>query len=124
MNRRTFLNSILSNLLYITHRQLSAAEALVKKNSAFVKVENLEKNNTTIMVDPVFLEHHIGPTHPESPSRIQHIERALIESNLFEGRQDIPKDLSTLAYGISITDECISWETTQRMIKSASTSLK
>ncbi len=84
MNRRTFLNSILSTLLYITHRQLSAAEALVKKDSDFFKVANLEKNNTTIMVDPVFLEHHIGPTHPESPSRIQHIERALIESNLFE----------------------------------------
>ena len=83
MNRRTFLNSILSTLLYITHRQLSAAEALVKKDSDFLKVANLEKNNTTIMVDPVFLEHHIGPTHPESPSRIQHIERALIESNLF-----------------------------------------
>ena len=53
-----------------------------------------------------------------------HLVGVMLESNLFEGRQDIPKDLSTLAYGISITDECISWETTQRMIKSASTSLK
>ena len=67
MNRRTFLNSILSTLLYITHRQLSAAEALVKKDSDFFKVANLEKNNTTIMVDPVFLEHHIGPTHQKAP---------------------------------------------------------
>ena len=57
-------------------------------------------------------------------TKSNHLVGVMLESNLFEGRQDIPKDLSTLAYGISITDECISWETTQRMIKSASTSLK
>jgi 3-deoxy-7-phosphoheptulonate synthase len=37
----------------------------------------------------------------------------MIESNLVEGRQDIPASgKSTLKYGQSVTDACISWETT------------
>lgn len=37
----------------------------------------------------------------------------MIESNLVEGRQDIPPSgASSLKYGQSITDACISWETT------------
>ena len=31
----------------------------------------------------------------------------------FEGGQSIPKDLSKLEYGVSITDPCIDWETTE-----------
>jgi 3-deoxy-7-phosphoheptulonate synthase len=42
---------------------------------------------------------------------------AMIESNLCEGSQAIPKDLSQLRYGVSITDACISWETTERMLR-------
>ncbi|MCB0325643.1 MAG: 3-deoxy-7-phosphoheptulonate synthase, partial [Bdellovibrionales bacterium] len=41
----------------------------------------------------------------------------MIESNLFEGRQDIPADLSQLRYGVSVTDECMSWETTEQLIR-------
>jgi 3-deoxy-7-phosphoheptulonate synthase len=37
----------------------------------------------------------------------------MIESNLLEGRQDIPAGgPSLLKYGQSVTDACISWETT------------
>ena len=43
----------------------------------------------------------------------------LLESNLFEGSQKIPEDPSSLQYGISVTDECVSWETTARMIRHA-----
>ena len=42
----------------------------------------------------------------------------LVESNLNEGSQPIPADLSTLRYGVSVTDECVSWETTERMLRS------
>ena len=44
---------------------------------------------------------------------------AMLESNLFEGRQSIPEDPSRLRYGVSITDECISWDTTERMLTGA-----
>jgi len=41
----------------------------------------------------------------------------MVESNLFEGSQPIPKDLKDLRYGISLTDSCIGWETTERMLR-------
>jgi 3-deoxy-7-phosphoheptulonate synthase len=43
----------------------------------------------------------------------------MIESHLHEGKQPIPADLSQLKYGVSITDACVSWETTERMLDSA-----
>lgn len=37
----------------------------------------------------------------------------MIESNLVEGRQDIPlSGLAGLKYGQSVTDACLSWEMT------------
>jgi 3-deoxy-7-phosphoheptulonate synthase len=44
---------------------------------------------------------------------------AMVESNLFGGSQKIPGDRSQLKYGVSITDECIGWETTERMVLEA-----
>lgn len=41
----------------------------------------------------------------------------LVESNLHEGNQPIPRDLSKLRYGVSVTDECVNWETTERMLR-------
>ena len=48
----------------------------------------------------------------------------MLESNLFEGHQKNEGDLSTLKYGVSITDACISWDTTERLILSAHGYLK
>lgn len=42
---------------------------------------------------------------------------AMIESYLQEGAQPIPKNTSELRYGVSITDACISWETTERILR-------
>ncbi len=42
---------------------------------------------------------------------------AMIESNLFEGNQPFPRKSATLRYGVSITDACIGWETTERMMR-------
>jgi 3-deoxy-7-phosphoheptulonate synthase len=41
----------------------------------------------------------------------------MVESHLSEGNQPIPKNLSELRYGVSITDSCIGWETTERMLR-------
>ncbi|MEO6846614.1 MAG: 3-deoxy-7-phosphoheptulonate synthase [Chthoniobacterales bacterium] len=41
---------------------------------------------------------------------------AMLESNLHAGNQSLPKDLSQLKYGVSITDGCIDWETTERIL--------
>jgi len=40
----------------------------------------------------------------------------MLESNLKAGSQPIPKDLSKLEYGVSITDPCIDWPTTEALL--------
>jgi len=41
----------------------------------------------------------------------------MVESHLNEGSQPIPKNAADLKYGVSITDSCIGWETTERMLR-------
>lgn len=48
----------------------------------------------------------------------------MMESNLKAGRQDIPADLRDLKYGVSVTDACIDWETTETSILNARDRLK
>ena len=48
----------------------------------------------------------------------------MIESHIKFGRQDIPKDLSQLEYGKSVTDGCIDWETTEKAVLSMHAKLK
>ena len=43
----------------------------------------------------------------------------MIESNLFEGSQPLEKDLSKLKYGVSITDPCLGWDDTARLLRFA-----
>lgn len=40
----------------------------------------------------------------------------MLESNINGGNQPIPKDLSQLKYGVSVTDGCMDWETTEKAI--------
>ncbi len=54
---------------------------------------------------------------PQQPALIG----MMIESNLFEGKQPIPADLSQLRYGVSVTDACVGWETTEQMLMDAFT---
>lgn len=49
----------------------------------------------------------------------QSISGLMIESNLEEGNQKVPMDHSQLKYGVSITDACINWETTERILLEA-----
>jgi 3-deoxy-7-phosphoheptulonate synthase len=44
---------------------------------------------------------------------------AMLESNLVAGSQKFPQPLDQLRYGQSITDSCIDWETTERLILDA-----
>ncbi|MFO1528444.1 MAG: 3-deoxy-7-phosphoheptulonate synthase [Kiritimatiellia bacterium] len=48
---------------------------------------------------------------------------AMVESNLVEGRQAFPQPLDKLVRGQSITDPCIGWETTERIVREAHAAL-
>lgn len=48
----------------------------------------------------------------------------MIESNLNFGKQSIPEDKSQLKYGVSVTDECIDWDTTEAVLRDFSNKIK
>ncbi|ATH81978.1 3-deoxy-7-phosphoheptulonate synthase [Ectopseudomonas mendocina] len=48
----------------------------------------------------------------------------MVESHLGWGNQSIPKNLSDLKYGVSITDACIDWDTTEKSLRSMHAKLK
>jgi len=48
----------------------------------------------------------------------------MVESNIGPGNQKIPQDLSELKYGISVTDACIDWETTEKSLLDMDSKLK
>ncbi len=41
----------------------------------------------------------------------------MLESHIHAGNQPIPKDLKDLKYGVSVTDACIDWETTEALLR-------
>ena len=49
----------------------------------------------------------------------QSIVGVMLESHINEGNQPIPKDLSELQYGVSITDGCIDWQATETALREA-----
>ncbi|MCX8084925.1 MAG: 3-deoxy-7-phosphoheptulonate synthase [Calditerrivibrio sp.] len=49
----------------------------------------------------------------------RYIKAVMIESNIYEGNQSIPEDKSQLKYGVSVTDKCIDWQTTETILTEA-----
>lgn len=49
---------------------------------------------------------------------------AMLESNIVAGNQSFPRPIDALTYGQSITDQCIDWETTERLVSEAAAQLK
>jgi len=48
----------------------------------------------------------------------------MLESNLHAGNQTIPADLADLQFGVSVTDACIDWETTEGTLRQAAKNLR
>ena len=48
----------------------------------------------------------------------------MLESNISEGSQKIPQNRAELKYGVSVTDGCIGWEETERIITNAAVLLR
>ena len=51
------------------------------------------------------------------------IKGVMIESNLSAGNQPFPRPKNELRYGVSITDGCNDWPTTERVLRSAHATL-
>ena len=48
----------------------------------------------------------------------------MLESNIHSGKQAFPQEKENLRYGVSITDACIDWDTTEKLLKDAYTKLE
>jgi len=48
----------------------------------------------------------------------------MLESNINAGNQSIPSDLKALQYGVSVTDGCIDWPTTEHLLLSMADKLR
>lgn len=85
-----------------------------------------------IMVDASHA--NCGKKHEQMPAVFEEIVRqraagdtsvigAMLESHLVSGNQKFPQALDQLTYGQSITDQCIDWETTERLVRDAANTL-
>jgi 3-deoxy-7-phosphoheptulonate synthase len=101
-------------------------EEMLEKNKLFPSVMvdcshgNSEKNHEN---QPLVLENVIGQIVAGNRT----ISGVMIESFLEGGNQPLPKDpkdLSQLRYGVSITDKCLDWTTTERILWEAHGRLK
>jgi 3-deoxy-7-phosphoheptulonate synthase len=45
------------------------------------------------------------------------IKGMLLESHIFDGNQKIHRDTKQLRYGVSLTDPCLSWDSTEQLIR-------
>lgn len=48
------------------------------------------------------------------------VQGFIIESFLERGNQPLPKEISQLKYGVSITDACLDWKTSEALVREAS----
>lgn len=72
MNRRTFISSVLSAILLSYQTRTLAVRELARPNK------------TGYISEPLFLEHHIAPNHPEKPDRLKFIQKAMERSGLLD----------------------------------------
>lgn len=52
------------------------------------------------------------------------IQSLMVESNINWGNQSIPDNLADLKYGVSVTDACIDWPTTEKAVRDMRDKLK
>lgn len=74
-----------------------------------------ENSNKNPMLQPLVMENCIHQLTEGSRS----IVGVMIESHLHEGNQKISSNSDELQYGVSVTDGCVSWETTEEMLHKA-----
>lgn len=48
----------------------------------------------------------------------------MLESHLYAGNQSADQPLSEMQYGVSITDACIDWQTTEQLLREMTSALR
>jgi 3-deoxy-7-phosphoheptulonate synthase len=75
-------------------------------------------------LQPLVMQDCINQVIAQRTSEHRSIVGLMIESFIESGNQPIPADLSQLKYGCSVTDACVDWATTEKMIRDAAVALR
>jgi 3-deoxy-7-phosphoheptulonate synthase len=97
---------------------VQAAETELKKSSLPPRIVidcSHGNSNKDYRLQPIVFESAVQQVINGNTS----IVGMMLESNLHEGGQSIPTDLTELKYGVSVTDKCINWADTERIILAA-----
>lgn len=104
-------------------QDIAATEAMLKKSGLLPTImvdcshgnSNKDHRRQTLVLEEVVRQIEEGN---------KSISGVMIESYLEEGNQPTPTDPSQLKYGVSITDKCIDWNTTEQALRDAHRRLK
>ncbi len=102
--------------ILVTEKELEAAGI----DAGIVIDCNHANSNKDPFVQPAILENIVEQKLAGNRS----IVGFMIEGNIKAGSQAIPKDLSQLEYGVSVTDKCLDWENTANAVRKAAAALK
>jgi 3-deoxy-7-phosphoheptulonate synthase len=102
---------------------VTAAEAVLEK-AGLSKAIMIDCNHANSGKDPYKQPEVLEDIIQQKLEGNKSIIGFMIESHLNGGNQKIPKDLSELKHGVSITDACIDFENTEKMLKSAAQALR
>ena len=75
-------------------------------------------------LQPLVMQDCINQICAQRKSGHRSIVGLMIESFIEAGNQTIPDDLTQLKYGCSVTDACVDWPTTEKMIRDADAALR
>ncbi len=96
---------------------LCAARGLPDRIMVDCSHGNSNKDHTR---QPAIFAEVVGQMAAGSP----HVMGAMLESHLHGGSQKLGRGMEGLAYGVSITDACISWEETELALRAAHATLQ
>ncbi len=101
---------------------VAAAEAVLEK-AGLKKSIMIDCNHANSNKDPYKQPDVLEDIVQQKTDGNKSIIGVMIESHINGGNQKIPTNLSELKYGVSITDACIDFEGTEKMLKSAAEAL-
>ena len=101
-----------------SHAHVSDAVALLQKQK-IVPSLMIDCSHANSSKEPARQPEVLDAILAQITGGARHIHAVMIESNLHAGAQALAKDHSQLKYGVSVTDGCIGWETTETALRRA-----
>lgn len=104
-NRPNFDPQSVQRAIYLLEQAELPARLLIDCSHG----NSMKNHEEQIAVFESVIEQHIQGSHA--------IKGMLLESHIFDGNQKIQNDRTSMRYGVSLTDPCLSWDSTEQLIR-------